>query len=98
MWEGIVLTCYASTGNKIMPGEGVVIMNCIMCGSVHPDNYPSTAAEKLAHNAATMANNDRKRGILNRDMEGRIKAKVKASGISQSWIDKNLKSLHVEAE
>ena len=80
--------------------EEPVIMNidCIMCGSVHPDNYPSTAAETEAHNGLTRANNDRKRGILNKDMESRIKASVKASGISQSWIDKNLKSLHVEVE
>ena len=97
MWEGILLTCYASIGNKIMPGEGVVIMNCIMCG--RPEHkLPSTAAEIEAHNELTRANNDRKRRILNKDMEARIKANVQDSGISQSWIDKNLKSLHVEVE
>jgi len=69
-----------------------------MCGSVHPDNYPSTAAEIEAHNELTRANNDAKRRIVNKDMEARIKASVKYSGISQSWIDKNLKSLHVEVE
>ena len=73
-------------------------MNCIMCGSVHPDNYPSTASEIEAHNELTRANNDRKRRKLARDMESRIKASVQASGISQSWINKNLKSLHVEVE
>ena len=73
-------------------------IDCIMCGSVHPDNYPSTAAEIEAHNELTRANNDRKRRKLARDMEARIKASVKASGISQGWIDKNLKSLHVEVE
>ena len=73
-------------------------MNCIMCGSVHPDNYPSTAAEIEAHNELTRANNDRKRRKLAKDMDARIKANVQASGISQSWINKNLKSLHVEVE
>jgi len=72
-------------------------MNCIMCG--RPEHkLPSTEAEIEAHNELTRANNDRKRGKLARDMEARIKASVKASGISQSWIDKNLKSLHVEVE
>ncbi len=72
-------------------------MNCIMCG--RPEHkLPSTAAETEAHNELTRANNDRKRRKLARDMESRIKASVKASGISQSWIDKNLKSLHVEVE
>ena len=72
-------------------------MNCIMCG--RPEHkLPSTAAETEAHNELTRANNDRKRRKLARDMETRIKASVKSSGISQSWIDKNLKSLHVEVE
>jgi len=72
-------------------------MNCIMCG--RPEHkLPSTAAETEAHNELTRANNDRKRGILNKDMESRIKANVQSSGISQSWINKNLKSLHVEVE
>ena len=72
-------------------------MNCIMCG--RPEHkLPSTAAEIEAHNASTRANNDRKRGKLAKDMETRIKASVKSSGISQSWINKNLKSLHVEVE
>jgi len=54
-----------------------------MCG--RPEHkLPSTEAEIEAHNELTRANNDRKRGILNKDMEARIKASVKASGISQS--------------
>ena len=73
-------------------------MNCIMCGSVHPDNYPSTASEALAHNASTRAYNDRKRSKLAKDIDARIKTRVKASGVDQVWIDKNLKSLHVEVE
>ena len=72
-------------------------MNCIMCG--RPEHkLPSTEAEIEAHNELTRANNDRKRRKLARDMESRIKASVKSSIISQSWIDKNLKSLHVEVE
>ena len=69
-------------------------MNCIMCGSVHPDNYPSTAAEIEAHNELTRANNDRKRRILNRYMEARSKASVKASGVDEipvyTWIGNRL--------
>ena len=56
--------------------KGVVIMNCIMCGSVHPDNYPSTAAEIEAHNELTRANNDAKRHKMARDIDARIKARV----------------------